>query len=122
MVHAGWSDKDYEVVGIVADARLSALGDAPSEAFYLAAAQVGTPEMRILVRTSGDPERMIGPLRRVLKRNDGSVLFSEPVTMDSILDKSLAGYRSIVSVGERVLRDCTGADPSSDCTACWPTT
>jgi putative ABC transport system permease protein len=56
----------------------------------------GTPEMRIVVRTSGDPERMIGTLRRVLKRNDGSVLFSEPATMDSILDKSLAGYRYIV--------------------------
>jgi putative ABC transport system permease protein len=96
MVHAGWSDKDYEVVGIAADARLSALGDAPSDAFYLSAAQTGTPEMRIMVRTSGDPERMIGTLRRVLKRNDGSVLFSEPATMDSILDKSLAGYRYIV--------------------------
>ena len=96
MVHAGWSDKDYAVIGIAADARLSALGDAPSDAFYLSAAQVGTPEMRIVVRTSGDPERMIGPLRRVLKRNDGSVLFTEPVTMDSILDKSLAGYRSVV--------------------------
>jgi putative ABC transport system permease protein len=96
MVHAGWSDKDYEVIGVAADARLSALGDAPSDAFYLSAAQVGMPEMRIVVRTSGDPERMIGPLRRVLKRNDGSVLFSEPVTMDSILDKSLAGYRTIV--------------------------
>jgi predicted permease len=96
MVHAGWSDKDYSVIGIAADARLSALGDAPSDAFYLSAAQAGTPEMRIVVRTSGDPERMIVPLRRVLKRNDGSVLFSEPVTMDSILDKSLAGYRYIV--------------------------
>jgi len=95
-VHAGWSDKDYEVVGIAADARLSALGDAPSDAFYLSAAQVGATEMRLVVRTSGDPERMVGPLRRVLKRNDGSVMFSEPVTMDSILDKSLAGYRTIV--------------------------
>ncbi len=95
-VHAGWSDKDYEVIGIAADARLSSLGDGPSDAFYLPAAQVGTPEMRIVVRTSGDPESMIGALRRVLKRNDGSVIFSEPVTMDSILDKSLAGYRTIV--------------------------
>lgn len=95
-VHAGLSDKDYEVIGIAADTRLSSLGDGPSAAFYLPAAQVGTPEMRIVVRTSGDPESMIGPLRRVLKRNDGSVVFSEPVTMDSILDKSLAGYRTIV--------------------------
>jgi putative ABC transport system permease protein len=95
-IHAGWSDKDYEVVGIAADARLTALGDAPSDAFYLSAAQTGTPEMRLVVRTSGDPERMIGPLRRVLKRNDGSVLFTDPVTMESILDKSLAGSRTIV--------------------------
>ena len=95
-VHAGWSGKDYEVIGIAADARLSSLGAEPSDAFYLPAAQVGTPEMRLVVRTSGDPDRMIGPLRRVLKRNDGSVVFSEPVTMDSILDKSLAGYRTIV--------------------------
>jgi predicted permease len=96
MVHAGWSDKDYSVIGIAADAHLSALGDAPSDAFYLPAAQAGAQEMRIVVRTSGDPERMIVPLRRVLKRSDGSVLFSEPVTMDSILDQSLAGYRYIV--------------------------
>jgi putative ABC transport system permease protein len=52
--------------------------------------------MRIVVRTSGDPERMIGPLRRVLRRNDGSVVFTDPVTMDSILDKSLADSRTIV--------------------------
>jgi putative ABC transport system permease protein len=96
LVHAGWSDKIYEVVGIAADARLSVLGDAPSPAFYLSAAQVGATEMRVVVRTSGDPESMIGPLRRVLKRNDGSVLFSEPATMDSILDKSLANSRTIV--------------------------
>jgi putative ABC transport system permease protein len=96
MVHIGWSDKDYAVVGIAADARLSGMGDAPSDAFYLSAAQAGTPEMRIVVHTSGDPERLIGPLRRVLKRNDGSVAFTDPVTMDAILDKSLAGSRTIV--------------------------
>jgi putative ABC transport system permease protein len=96
VLHGGWSDKDYEVIGIVADARLSALGDDPSDAFYLSSAQAGMPEMRIVVRTSGDPERMIGPLRRVLRRNDGSVVFTDPVTMDSILDKSLADSRTIV--------------------------
>jgi putative ABC transport system permease protein len=96
MVHSGWGDKSYEVIGIAGDARLSALGDDPSDAFYLSAAQAGTPEMRIIVRTSGAPESMIGPLRRILKRNDGSVLFSEPATMNSILEKSLAGSRYIV--------------------------
>jgi ABC-type antimicrobial peptide transport system permease subunit len=96
LVHAGWSNKDYAVIGVAADARLSALGDAPSQAFYLSAAQTAGQEMRLVVRTSGEPESMIGPLRRVLKRSDGNVVFSEPATMDSILDKSLAGYRTIV--------------------------
>lgn len=95
-VHAGWSETEYGVVGVVADARLSALGDAPSAAFYMSAAQQNSTEMRLMVRTSGDPESMIGLLRRVLKRTDGSVLFAQPVTMNAILDKSLAGYRTIV--------------------------
>jgi len=96
MVRTGWSERDYEVVGVAADTRLTALGDAPSMAFYLSAAQAGGPEMRLIVRTSGDPERMIGPLRRVLKRNDGSVIFTDPVSMESILNKSLAGSRTTV--------------------------
>ena len=96
MVHAGWGEKQYQIIGVAADARLSTLGEGPSLAFYMPAAQVGSDEMRVVVRTSGEPESMIGPLRQILKRNDGSVLFSEPATMDSILDKSLAGYRYVV--------------------------
>lgn len=95
-VHAGWNDTDYEVIGVVGDARLATLSDSPMPAFYLSAAQAGSAEMRVVVRTSGNPPDMISPLRRLLKRNDGSILFSEPVPMESILDKSLAGYRTIV--------------------------
>ena len=96
MVHTGWDDKDYQVVGVVADAHLSDLGSDPDPAFYLASAQVGSREMRLVVQTGGDPEQMTGALRRLLKRNQASILFSDPVTMQAILDQSMAGQRTIV--------------------------
>jgi len=40
-VRIGWDDREFQVVGIAADARLNTLQDAPDGAVYMSTSQVG---------------------------------------------------------------------------------
>ena len=89
-------DGEYEVVGIVADARLNFLSR-EDLAFYLSAAQMNSTALQLAVRTNRDPASLIEPVRQLLRRKDPNVVFARPTAMKTVIDDSLSGFR-VVSI------------------------
>lgn len=95
-VRIGWPDRSFEVVGVVADARVNRIRGDPDPVAYMAAAQLAPPRMHIAIRTVGDPMRMVGPIEALLRRKDPNVVLAFPASMSSILDEQLADFRIVV--------------------------
>jgi putative ABC transport system permease protein len=96
MVKIGWSDEPYQVIGVVADARLNRLQDAPDPALYMAGFQVGDTRGQVAVRTSSDPNLLVGPIENLLRQQDPNAIFSNPATMRSIVDDALGDFRIVI--------------------------
>jgi putative ABC transport system permease protein len=95
MVNVGdW--REFEIVGVVRDARVNTLRRAPDAAMYMSAAQMGATRLQIAVRTARDPTRLIGPIEELLRRKDPNVLFARPRSMSSVVDENLAGFRTVI--------------------------
>jgi predicted permease len=89
-------DQPIQVIGVVRDARLNGIRRAPDAAMYMAASQFGATSLDMVVRTSGDPNRLIGPVTNLVKQKSANVLFAEPLSMASIVDQWQAGFRVVV--------------------------
>jgi len=87
----------HEVVGVVANARLSRITSQPFHAMYMPYKQVPRSSMWVAVRALGDPTGLIRPIRKILQAKDRNVPLAEPATMQSILDDALADFRIITS-------------------------
>jgi predicted permease len=96
MVKIGWSDDPYQVIGVVADARLNRLRNDPSAALYMSSAQEGATGLQVAVRTSGDPTLLIGTIRNLVQTKDPNVIFANPATMHSVLDNALGDFRIVI--------------------------
>jgi putative ABC transport system permease protein len=88
--------REFEIVGLVRDARINTLRRAPDAAMYMAAAQMGPARMQIAVRTAGDPTQLVGPIEQLLRRKDRNVLLAGPRSMSSVVDETLAGFRTVI--------------------------
>jgi predicted permease len=95
-VRIGWSDRSFEVVGLVRDARVNTLRGAPSAAMYMSSAQIGATRLQVAVRTAGDPMLLVGPIESLLQRKDPNVLFARPASMASVVDAGLADFRIVI--------------------------
>ncbi len=87
----------FEVVGVVADVRLS-LQDAPEPLVYRARAQGTAPLSTVVVRTSGDPAALVGPLRQAVRELDPAVPIVEAATLRGRLAADMAAQRSVVAL------------------------
>ncbi len=87
----------HEIVGVVADARLSGIRGQPFHAMYMSYYQVPRSSMQIAVRTRADPAALTGAIREVLRTKDPNIPLAEPATMASILDDALSDYRIVTS-------------------------
>jgi predicted permease len=94
-VKIGWDDREFEIVGIVADARLNTLQDAPDGAAYMSTTQVGMTQLQAAVRTAGDPALLARPIEVLLQRKDPHAVFNRPASMESVVDGELAGLRVV---------------------------
>lgn len=94
-VKIGWDDREFRVIGIAADARLNVLQGAPDGAAYMSTTQQPFAQLRIAVRTTGEPGPLVGAIDGLLERNAPDTLLSEPATMASVVDAELAGLRTI---------------------------
>ena len=86
-----------QVVGVVADARLNGLRRTPDAAMYMSASQFGANRMWLAVRAAGDPDRLAGPISELIGRKDPDVVFSEPVSMTSVVQLWQSGFRVVVT-------------------------
>jgi putative ABC transport system permease protein len=86
-----------QVVGVVADARLNGLRRTPDAAMYMSASQFGANRMWLAARTSGDPDRLTVPISELVQRKDPDVVFSEPVSMATVVGRWQSGFRVVVT-------------------------
>jgi putative ABC transport system permease protein len=85
--------RPMEVVGVVGDARLTRLEEAPEAALYVPYAQRSRSVMRLAIRTRTPPERVAGALREIVSRLDPEVPLSRVATLSGLVRSSLAERR-----------------------------
>jgi ABC-type antimicrobial peptide transport system permease subunit len=96
LVKIGWSDESYQVIGVVADARLNRLQNDPDPGLYMASNQVGPGSAQIAIRTASDPALLVGPIRNLLRQKDPNAALTNPASMSSVLDEALGDFRIVI--------------------------
>jgi predicted lysophospholipase L1 biosynthesis ABC-type transport system permease subunit len=82
---AGVADPSFEVIGIVQDVRNQGITDPAYPQAYLPFTVPAVSNLNLVVRTSGEPMAFVEPVRRALRRLDGSVALSGPTTLEKEL-------------------------------------
>ena len=86
------------IVGVVGDVRFNTLS-APAEfEVYRPLAQVWQSSAHFVVRTTGDPMRMMPPIRRIIRQHDGTVPISAVRPMQAIVTQSLGQTNMVVAL------------------------
>jgi ABC-type antimicrobial peptide transport system permease subunit len=75
---------------------LNGLRRSPDAAMYMSASQNGANRMWLAVRTSGDADMLTVPISELIERKDSDIIFSEPVSMNTVVDGWQAGFRVVV--------------------------
>lgn len=87
--HLVMGGRPFQIVGVVADAKLYGL-DAPVEpAIYVPHMQHPNDSMGVVVRTAGDPAAIASAVRREVQRLDSELPVSDVRTMEKVLSDSL---------------------------------
>lgn len=79
------ADPVFTIVGVVSDARNQDIREPPSPQVFLPNTLRASATPLLLVRTSGDPARLAGLLRREIKALDPQVALAEPSALDAVL-------------------------------------
>jgi predicted permease len=93
------STQIYTVVGVVDDVRHNALTGTVKPQFYVTLAQFALApgntrrSMSLVVRTDGDPETLIAPVRAAVRSVDPRLPVSEVRTMNDIVNAAIGGQR-----------------------------
>ena len=82
-----------EIVGVVDDVRYFGAEDDVRGLVYVPYKQNSWSAMRIIVRTSGDPQALVAAARRVISGIDPDLAMASVATMDDAMAASLAGPR-----------------------------
>jgi putative ABC transport system permease protein len=83
----------FQVIGVVRDVKFLGLHSQVEPAFYIPAAQVALNDMKLLVRTSGDPLALVSAIRTATRSLDPDQPIARFSTMTTILDETLAARR-----------------------------
>jgi putative ABC transport system permease protein len=86
---------DYEVVGVVGDARIEAIATAPRWTMYVSLAQRSRPTTHLLVRTGQNPDVLARTIRRLVAARDASVPFESLVSLERLAGDSLRSDRVV---------------------------
>ena len=85
--------RDYEVIGVVKTGKYFSLGEAPKPYFYFALNQNYRGTTVLHVRTAGDPNMLLEPVRRVVRSLDLSLPVTDLTTMNAALGYAFAPAR-----------------------------
>jgi putative ABC transport system permease protein len=83
----------FQIIGVVRDVKFLGLDSQVDPAFYIPAAQVALNDMKLLVRTSGDPLALVSAIRTVTRALDPDQPIARFSTMTKILDETVASRR-----------------------------
>jgi predicted permease len=78
-----------EIVGVVKDSTYISLGEAPRPMVYLSLRQNYSTAVTLWVRTTGDPQAMLGAMRRAMQSLDRDVLLTDLQTAEQVIHDSL---------------------------------
>jgi putative ABC transport system permease protein len=87
------SGREFTVVGVVGDVRLSSLGEEPIAEMYFPAAQRLAALMDVAVRTQGKPEEALPAIRRVVHDLDPELPVATVRTLDQWVEGNAAQPR-----------------------------
>jgi len=86
-------EQPFEVVGIVRDARTTALERQPPSMVYVPYWWRSRPSAALLVHTSADFSALVGEIRRAVGRVDPDIAIGETKALTDFVDAALAGRR-----------------------------
>ncbi len=85
--------EDFEVVGVVRDAKYVAVTDGPTPHMWAPAAQSAATDYRVHVRSSDDPRRLLPLIREQVHALDPDLPIAGSTTMKSLTDRAVLPYR-----------------------------
>jgi putative ABC transport system permease protein len=83
----------FEIVGVVPDVRFLGPTHAAEPAYYLSARQFPLPDMKLVVRTTGDPLRLLPVVRSAVRALDPAQPIGEVRTLSGIASDAVAEPR-----------------------------
>jgi predicted permease len=86
----GGEKRDYEIVGVVRDARIESLRENPREEFFLSTDQTGDGYQDLVVRVSGRPEALLSQMRGVVRSENPNLAIAEMTTLGELVERSLS--------------------------------
>jgi predicted permease len=86
---------DYEVVGVIGDARIEAVATPPRMTMYISLAQRSRPTMQLLVRTGQNPDLLARTIRRLVAARDANIPFESLVSLERLAGDSLRSDRVV---------------------------
>jgi predicted permease len=86
-------DREYEIVGIAADAKYTAIGEAPMPYVYLPLLQAYPSGATLYVRAAGDPGAALAAVRRRVRALDPNLPLTNAGPVSDALDSALWGPR-----------------------------
>ena len=87
-----------QVVGVVADAKFSALQAANAEQFYVPSEQMPYPAMTLVVRSTANSEPLVAAVRAKIAEIDPTLPISGILNMDDVVATSVAQPRLIMQL------------------------
>jgi len=88
----------WEVVGVIADEKITGLGDEVSAGIYVSNQQSPTYGMSLVVRAVVPPHALQRAVRSAVDRVNGNQALSEVRTLEEIVDQSMLGNRVVSTV------------------------
>ena len=83
----------FEIVGVVKDVRFLGLQKEPEPAFYLSIRQFPLTELKVVVRSTGDPRSAIPALRRILQESSPTQPVGRIATLAELYERALGQPR-----------------------------
>jgi putative ABC transport system permease protein len=83
----------FEVIGVVAHERHTVLVGEEKESIYFSNGAQGNGAGSWIIRTSGDPDRLVAPIRTALQQLEPQILISEVKPLTDYVDRAMAPTR-----------------------------
>jgi predicted permease len=93
----GFPNPDFEIIGVVADARVNAVRQSANPMVYFPLPSNTIPR-DLVIRTSSDPAQMTDEIRRTLQRLDPNLVIERVITMSDQITSTLNTDRLIASL------------------------